>query len=306
MRTCKRVYIVEGPDGAGKTTLAQKLAVERDAHYVHFSSMPRVTFALARMYVEAMLPALLGYQDVVLDRCWLSEIPYGKVFRGGANRLDPADVRMLERLAMRCGAIVILCMPDKDTCVKNFLGRRSVEMLDDEVQLSKVYDSYLHEVDTELTELSYDYENPPVGFENLPDWFDAFGMHQHPVDVRSAGNWHAETVLVGDTFAHHKDNDPLYQWPFASFGDAGCSRWLTRQLASAKVGEFDLLWVNADQDLRFLGDGSTRRIIALGRNAATRLTELSIRHDLVPHPQAWKRFHFDKPYRLISTLKGSA
>ncbi len=298
METCKRVYIVEGPDGAGKTTLAHQLRVKHNALYVHFPAMPRVTFGLARMYVEAMLPALMGYQDVVLDRCWLSEIPYGRVFRGGANRLDPADVRMLERLAMRCGASVVLCLPDKEVCIANFMARRATEMLDDDIQLSKVYDIYNAEVKSELPTMLYDYETGELD----GDLLSAVSWSCHPLHTRSAGNLAANVVLVGDEFAHHKDNDTFYQWPFASFGDAGCSRWLTRQLASANVKEQDLLWVNSDQDLSMLGDGSTRRIIALGRVASSRLTERMVKHDLVPHPQAWKRFHFDRPYRLISMI----
>jgi thymidylate kinase len=301
MSTCKRVYIVEGPDGAGKTTLARQMALDLDARYVHFSSMPRVTFGLARMYVEAMLPALLGYQDVVMDRCWLSEVPYGRVFRGGANRLDPADVRMLERLAMKCGAGVVLCMPTRKLCVANFMSRKATEMLDDEMQLSKVYDIYRDEVTTELPMLMYNYEEPPP-IDNI--LYHAFATPPHPLDSASAGNWDAHVVLVGDEFAHHKDNDTFYQWPFASFGDAGCSRWLTRQLAAAGIFESDLLWINSDQDLRFLGDGSTRRVIALGRVAGSRLIERGIRSEMVAHPQAWKRFHFDQPYRLMSMIRG--
>ena len=82
--TSAKLTIFEGPDGGGKTTAAEKYAKETGAQYVHFGPLPHVKDSLARVYVEAMMPAILGLQDVVFDRSWLSEIPYGTAFRGGA------------------------------------------------------------------------------------------------------------------------------------------------------------------------------------------------------------------------------
>jgi polyphosphate kinase 2 (PPK2 family) len=110
----KVLTIFEGPDGSGKTTAAREYAEQTGARYVHFPALPRVKHGLGRMYVEAMLPALLGYHDVVFDRCWLSETPYGEAFREGQDRLTQADRRMLERLALRCGAVVVKCLPEWD------------------------------------------------------------------------------------------------------------------------------------------------------------------------------------------------
>jgi len=111
LNTCKRLTIFEGCDGSGKSTAAAKFAEEHGAKLVHFPALPRVTNNLARMYVEAMLPALLGYQDVVFDRCWLSEEPYGTAFREGQDRLGVVSVRMLERLAFRCGLLWFVVIP---------------------------------------------------------------------------------------------------------------------------------------------------------------------------------------------------
>ena len=67
MRQCRRLTIFEGPDGSGKSTAAQAYAEATKAKYVHFPALPQVDKSLGRIYVEAMLPALLGYQDVVFD-----------------------------------------------------------------------------------------------------------------------------------------------------------------------------------------------------------------------------------------------
>src|SRR5882757_4772670 len=108
MKTCGSLTIFEGPDGSGKTTAAKAFAAEMGARYVHLPQFKRVTTGLPRMYLEAMLPALLGYQDVVMDRCWLSEVPYGRVFRDGADRVGEISRHMLERVALRAGALVVL------------------------------------------------------------------------------------------------------------------------------------------------------------------------------------------------------
>jgi thymidylate kinase len=299
----KKLTIFEGPDGGGKSTAAQAYAEATGAKYVHFSALPRVNHGLGRVYVEAMLPALLGYQDVVFDRCWLSEVPYGIAFREGKDRLTNASRRMLERLAMRCGAVVVRCQPCWDAVRLCYMSRRHLEMLTNEEQLKTVYDLYSEQV-TDLPELVYDYTTDgdlfatqKLGFE-----IDHLRMPQHPLYLASAGNWDGRVVLIGEAFAERKDQDAFYQWPFASFSNEGCSQWLTNQLDSIDMGEQDLLWLNADQDLSVLHDLQHERVIALGTKAHEQLYRLKIVAATVPHPQAFKRFNAKQRYPLLDLI----
>lgn len=298
MRTSAKLTIFEGPDGGGKSTAAQAYAEQTGARYVHFSALPRVNRGLGRIYVEAMLPALLGYQDVVFDRCWLSEMPYGVAFREGKDRLTNASRRMLERLAMRCGAVVVRCQPEFDVVKSNYLSRKHMEMLDNEGQLKMVYDLYT-EQPTDLPEVIYDYTAEPK-FSTYH--LEKSRMAQHPLSLASAGNWSGRYVLVGEGFAERKDTDAFYQWPFASFSGEGCSQWLTEKLDLIEVGENDLLWVNADQDLEFLYDLSPEKIIAMGSQAYEKLYKLKIMATTVPHPQSWKRFNNGQRYPLLDII----
>lgn len=299
--SCK-LTIFEGPDGGGKSTAAQAFAQATGARYVHCTSLPRVSRNLARMYVEAMLPALLGYQDVVLDRCWLSELPYGVAFREGRIRLTSASRRMLERLAMRCGAVVVRCQPEWETVKANYLSRKHIEMLDHDSQLKTVYDLYAEQV-TDLPELIYDYtKDGAFSTSRLIDLVESMRFKRHPVQVATAGNWEGRYVLVGEAFAERKDCDSFYQWPFGSFSSEGCSQWLTNKIALANVGEDDLLWVNADQDISFLYDLQPEKIIALGNMAYGKLYRLKIQAAVVPHPQAWKRFNSGRRYPLFDLI----
>jgi hypothetical protein len=298
-----RLTIFEGPDGGGKSTAAQAFAKATGARYVHFASLPRVSRNLGRIYVEAMLPALLGYQDVVFDRCWLSELPYGVAFREGRDRLTPASRHMLERLAMRCGAVVVRCQPAWETVRANFLSRKQIEMLDNDSQLKTVYDLYAEQV-TDLPEIIYDYTQDDTIFSapRMVNMVEARRMIRHPLTASTAGNWEGRVVLVGEAFAERKDCDAFYQWPFGSFSNEGCSQWLTDKIDLVDVGEDDLLWVNADQDVSFLYDLKPEKIIALGQMAYEKLYKLKIVAQTVPHPQAWKRFNNSGRYPLLDLI----
>jgi hypothetical protein len=245
-----------------------------------------------------MLPALLGYQDVVFDRSWLSELPYGLAFREGRDRLGDASRRMLERLALRCGAAVVRCDPGWERVRANFMARRHLEMLDNEEQLEVVYDVYRTQT-TDLPCCVYDYQADGVML------LQPERAARHPLGLGSAGAWSAlddGVVLVGQDYAEVKDVDPLYRWPFASFNRGGCSQWLAQELERAEVPESRLFWINADQPLELLPPISGR-VIALGRQAGQRLAALNIHRDEVQHPQHHKCFAHRARYPLIDMIK---
>jgi len=303
MPQVKQLTIFEGPDGAGKSTAAAEYALMTGAEYVHFGSMLRVTSGLCRMYVEAMLPALLGHRPVVFDRSWLSEVPYGMVYREGQDRVGISYRRMLERLALRCGAVVVVADPGWDAVVNSYKERRHLEMLDNEDQLRDVYDLYAY-VDTDLPRVSFNYRETTV--KNLVDEAYSLSTGCHITEVVSAGNLLAMehgVVLVGDSFAERKDQDPFYQWPFGSFSRSGCSAWLAEVLERAEISEADLFWVNADQDLDLIFDKSLKmKVIALGDKASRVLSSMGIQHKQATHPQYHKRFSAGFRYGLTNMI----
>lgn len=295
--TARRLTIFEGPDGSGKTTAAKTAALNANASYVHLGPLLRVHKHLAGFYVDAMLPALLGYQEVVMDRSWLSERPYGLAFRGGKDRLGLAQTRMLERLALRCGGSLIVCAPPLATCIAN-VGARGEKV---PVELAQVHNHYVMRTPGEccLPSEVIDYTRKQ-SFSRT----EATDPIPHPTRG-TAGNWDAAIVLVGEAFGEPKEGDRLYQWPFVSFSPLGCSVWLTEQLEFAGVGEDELLWVNADQllDSQLLDHLKHKTVIALGKKAARALASQDVTHFEVPHPQSWKRFHSGDEYPLHGVLK---
>lgn len=302
MAFSKRLTIFEGCDGTGKTTAAKEYASRTGAIYYHFGPLFQVKSGVARMYVEAMLPALLGYQSVVWDRSWLSEVPYGVAFRNGEDRIGFAGRRMLERLAMRCATTVVMCDPGWDAVKASFETGRE-EMLEDTGQLRKVYDMY-----------RFQRTSLPVERWNYRETSELYISHQsrtsaHSLLAQSAGNLRAKVHLVGEGFGERKNDDAWYQWPFGSFSRQGCSEWLTTELEAFGIDENQLCWWNADMNLTFLryllsDDNDPPQILALGSAANAALNELRIKHGLFQHPQYWKRFRGNEPYPLITALRG--
>lgn len=295
-----RLTIFEGPDGAGKTTASRAFAEATGARYHHHGVYAGLGHsALANIYVESMLPALRGERDVVLDRSWLSEAPYGEAFRGGDDRLGTATCRMLDRLALSCSTLLVSCQPAWETIRENFLKRKGLEYLDSVEQLQHVYERYagMHH---DLPTILHNYQQSGTVYGT-----DSFRSEAHPVSLSlgSAGTLAARVLLVGESFGPAKPGDHQHRWPFASWSSAGCSRWLTEQLEAAKLNESDLLWANADTEALPELVTYPDLIIALGVEASAALEKLGADHQLMPHPQFWKRFNVTKPYPLIDFLE---
>lgn len=127
--------------------------------------------------------------------------------------------------------------------------------------------------------------------------------------VKNARSLSTKVLLVGDRPGPGAPTDPSYHHtPFYSIRN--CSGWLNKQLHDAEIPEEDLLWVNSADKDGVVSDGSflvnlegTQVIIALGGNAAKWCAKQGLAHELIHHPQYWKRFRSKEPYVLIPLLK---
>ena len=244
-----------------------------------------------------------------MDRSWLSEFPYGFVYRGGANRLLPHHARMLERVAMSCGGMVVMCRPPLRAALENFSNRVESEMLCNVDQLTRVYQLYDH-VKSELCTVVHNYTVGSICKTSLESRraHDAHaGMLWNSLDCMSVGNVDGKFILVGDSRDRQTDSDHLISFPFVSY-NGPCDAWLTRLLDRNQIRESSLYWISAEQDLsqivhECLAAGG-RTVIALGDDATASLRASGIEDFIrVDHPEdAMDRNWTGSEYDLMNIL----
>lgn len=136
------IYIIEGPDGVGKTTLANAILEKSKGHLLHatYDKTWDIKDYHGSMITAAHL--LNKYQDVILDRWAPSDGVYGRVFRG-----EPSyDTRRVVELADILYDIKwIYCR--NDNAVENHLRNKEKreEMYDSMEEVVKEYDKYMRE-----------------------------------------------------------------------------------------------------------------------------------------------------------------
>lgn len=166
----RNITIFEGPDGSGKTTIAKEYAKRTGALYVHFEAYYGVK-DIHKFFIEAMQPALLGYQDVVLDRCWHSGPIYDMFFRNleiDEQRQTPEICLLLDRAAQHCNAVLVNCRPEEETCISNWRSRLGSELVKSEFKMRGIYKAYADLGETTvLPTITWDYTQTGCVIENL-------------------------------------------------------------------------------------------------------------------------------------------
>lgn len=285
------IVILEGPDGGGKTTLANYLVAHHSLHYHHEGVSP------------ANVPPLVHYGDtlegwrrsgarVVADRFALGERVYGPLLRG-VDRFGDDGWCVFNRLLRACGVVRVLCLPPFERCRAAWSSGRD-ELIRDEELFSKTYRAWatlkmICEVD-----LAYDFTQVSLG--SIAESIGRVAREKRRLPFPAIGNPDASYLLVGDV-GNGKQPGPSGELAF--FGTDESSGYLTRVLRAAEIPEQDVILMNSAYR-----NGSTwnlrqgwilqKKVVALGQNAATRLTLDNVSHETIPHPQYWRRFrHHD-------------
>ena len=88
------IILLEGPDGSGKTTLANKIKQQTGYVLLH-RSYPKTKEEKAKMKQE-YLEAIKSRKNIIIDRCWYSEMVYGPIMRG-ESAISYPDMYELEK-----------------------------------------------------------------------------------------------------------------------------------------------------------------------------------------------------------------
>ena len=98
--------LVEGPDGAGKTTLAKKLADAFGYDYYHFSYPKDEAEAVALF--DTYLDFITTHDDCVVDRMFPSTMVYGDILRDRPELTKSQHDRLVFELSLK-DASVLFC-----------------------------------------------------------------------------------------------------------------------------------------------------------------------------------------------------
>lgn len=133
------VVILEGIDGSGKSTFADKIAsyVPEGFEVIRNHKGPLTSTP----WEEYVLPLMdIGKdQFLIADRWHIGEMIYGPIYRG-KSEVTPAEERLIELLLSRMGAVCVIMQPGLST-VRKRLGDRGEDFLLTE-NIKEVYDFY--------------------------------------------------------------------------------------------------------------------------------------------------------------------
>lgn len=164
--------IVEGPDGAGKTTLIGSLISMMNATCFHNGAYPGETVIVQHYLGQLCYSRMYPWKTAILDRSWYAEPIYGAAMRNGADRISLLERNDLENFARDLRAVMILCLPPFEVCRLAWAARATEgkEYLDQEAKLKMVYAGY-EKMNPGLPMMRFNYQvHTP---DNVYDWIGA-------------------------------------------------------------------------------------------------------------------------------------
>lgn len=136
-----KLIILEGPDGAGKTTLSEMLAPALGATLIRHDAQPERQ-DMVPYFMESLMKVMRSSGRYVFDRCWYSEPIYGRVLRKGKDRVGAAGALALNQVAAYIGTEVVLCLPPWDVVAMNFSRTKATQLPQQLDQMQALYGEY--------------------------------------------------------------------------------------------------------------------------------------------------------------------
>jgi len=310
------LVVLDGPDCAGKSTLSRKLIeLSGSGKYAHLTyRWPKGMHTYHTAALRHCIRNLTKYPIVTLDRSWLSEDIYARIYRNGSD--VPMSGRILQKWLDLYGAQTIICSDDPDVIAARHakLKETRVEMYNGRMDMiADMYNkAYFGDYSWDRNRTYLDLLIHNGGLRNLPNThyykighdIDALFarlkvnhnkfLYNRPVMPHFAlgGNLaKAKVLIVGDKANHPK---PERHGPFMYHKNS--SLFLAQALQANGILENELAYYNvndapqlATKVLSIFGND----VVVLGKDAQATL--MNINKDFgnltcIPHPSWARRF----------------
>lgn len=312
------LIILEGPDGAGKTTLAEIIRAEISRQYPNgdrcevLHKGPPTADPISEYEGPLFAYRPLKGMHIVCDRWHIGEVVYAPVLQRDSH-MDVAMLRHIDLLLRSRGALIVVLNPPIETLIERTQQRGESFITED--QLRAVHLRYNS---TQLPRYLYDVSymiEPPDIYELAKGIvrsarqleLDAIQLHRFETYI---GPPKPDVLLLGENRGvggrlTHSGRPAFVPAPGTSghYLLSHLSTWGTEQrpetygLANAcDVDDPLALWKTLDQP----------RVVALGKFASSCLTDLGIQHGAVPHPQFIRRFHHHSGPRYAEVIRLAA
>lgn len=310
------VIILEGPDGCGKTTLADKL-IQLGYKNLVFSVPPKAARknekTIFDFFFEPLWQAVNtnNRTPIVCDRFHLSDAIYGHVMRD-EHVMSQRVQHLIERYLEAIDATIVLCLPPYAQARFNWecRNRANGEYVKDVKKFDAVYNGYADLL------LKPRWHSPLVWYDYTRccrgSFADALANSKgFPLPHGVVGSQRPRFLFVGERPGpgHRGRNLPF-------LNPTGSAGWLYNALHAAGFAEEDVAFVNAlkpdgsPNDLvsiiGYLSKQGLKKIITLGSIADKHLAPYLLFHAGVhklPHPQYWKRFQSKQYQQYVQQLR---
>jgi hypothetical protein len=262
----KGIIVLDGPDGSGKTTLANYLKEHHGARVLHLTyrwkdRMPLYHYAAIKWAIKHSQNQL-----VVLDRWWMSEVCYANAYRGGSKW--PTMGRGLDRVLLKHAGLYVYCLPENPRDHLNAyeaLKMTRDELFDDITPAVIEYHKLWDKVKTWPHVVRYDYQTQG---KDLPTFVD--GVFAKLAELQ-ADQWPEALTLSKDYLGNLGtakylvvSEDALKPREYPMWGTTAVPTHVTNTFERFGFNEYDFFWVRTVEQAKAIVDGFDIQPICFG------------------------------------------